>query len=397
MRVPLALSVRWPFIGLQASNIAMNCAHAFGTVLYPWIMYDISGSPLLMTLSFAINVAILLAGFVWGGCIAERIGIRNTAVLSATICLATSLLIAAFYTAGLLTPALLIMFAALGVLLEGPSIIALETRLPEIARLSRLSIPQANAIDGGVDGTVLLVAPTISAILLATLGVEPAVWIVALASFACWLCLSWSLPDFSSRAAPEPFDARVASDWLRALSGPLEPYLPASAILASFVILQALIVPAALRDAGLPASLLALFIGAAMVGTLFANFWLAIKGAAAAGMNGLTSACVGLAIAVAFLSLGLSVASLAIAGFLAGLANGLLTPVFVNMMQLKASRGVGGQLLGFSYAALLVFLPMEALIAGLLLHAMSIEAACLALACLLLLAALVCSFGDEQA
>ena len=196
------ITVKWPFIGLQISNAAMNLGQALAAVLYPWVMYQISGSILWTTAIVAVTVSLLLLGLVLGGYIADFVGLRDVALSASNLTAVMALAVAALYAADLLTPKLFLTLAVIGAILDGPAAIAVEARLPEIARLSRVSGHNASVIDDIIDATVLIGAPAITGILLATVGVPGLMWAIAVLSVIALVFLSLSLPRF--RLSPPP-------------------------------------------------------------------------------------------------------------------------------------------------------------------------------------------------
>lgn len=133
------IAVKWPFIGLQISNAATNLGHALAAVLYPWVMYQISGSILWTTAIAAITVSLLLIGLIFGGYLADLVGFRDVALSASSLAAVMALAVAALYAADLLTPKLFLIVAVIGRILDGPATIAVEARLQEIARLSKVS------------------------------------------------------------------------------------------------------------------------------------------------------------------------------------------------------------------------------------------------------------------
>ncbi|MGY5780499.1 hypothetical protein [Rhizobium sp. LEGMi135b] len=129
---------RWPFVGLQLSNVALNASHAFATVLYPWIMYDLTRSVVCMALVAFVNGVVLLIGMVFGGYIAEMLGTRHTALISAKVGMLTSLLIAVLYMANFLHPGTFLVLSLAGSILDGPATVATEAKAPEVAAIRAL-------------------------------------------------------------------------------------------------------------------------------------------------------------------------------------------------------------------------------------------------------------------
>lgn len=385
----LQRNARWPFVGLQLSNVASNFSHAFATVLYPWIMYDLTGSVVCMAVMAVLNGIVLLFGMAFGGYVAELLGVRYTALISAKVGTLTSLLIAALYTADFLSPGIFILLGLMSSILDGPATVATETKIPEIARLSGMSLTDANSIDDVLDGFVLLTASAASAFIIAAIGSKDAAWWIACCNFAAMVTLSFSLPKFRLRAAPRFRDVIAAGKQFRRLAASLPLALCASAALGFFMTLQIFLVPAALRLQGGSMAWLGIFIAASAVGTIMMNLHLASRQHTPPPAATVSRAFLGLALAMGMLWIEVSPATMMFSGLVAGLANGWLSPAFVAILQIKAPRESRPYVMGFSYAVVLLFLPLEYMVAGAAIGFTSFRTTCMLLMFLLSLAAAV--------
>ncbi|MBN8953743.1 MULTISPECIES: hypothetical protein [unclassified Rhizobium] len=385
----LQRSTRWPFVGLQLSNFALNCSHAFATVLYPWIMYDLTGSVICMALMAFVNGIVILIGMIFGGYVAEMLGTRYTALISAKIGMLTSLLIAVLYMADFLRPGTFLLLGFIGSILDGPATVATEAKTPEIARLSRLSSTAANSIDDAIDGIVLLTASAASAFIIAVIGPKDAAWWIVVGNFAAMILLSFSLPRFRLGPAPRLGDIVDAGARLRAAAVSLSFTLWASAALGFFIVLQVFLVPVALRLEGASVAWLGLFIAASATGTVMMNLHLASRHAMPAPAIIVSRALLGLALSMCILWMQISPLTMMIAGLVAGLANGWLSPAFVAILQMKAPRDSRPFVMGLSYSVVLLFLPIEYILTGAAIGLTSFRTTCILLIFLLSLAAAV--------
>jgi len=382
-------STRWPFIGLQLSNVALNASHAFATVLYPWIAYDLTGSVACMALTAFVNGIVILIGMVFGGYVAEMLGTRCTALISAKVGLLTSLLIAALYMADLLHLGTFLILNLVGSILDGPATIATEAKTPEIARLSRLSSATANSVDDTIDELVLLTASAASAFIIAIIGPKDAAWWIVVGNFVAMMFLSFSLPRFRLGPAPRLDDIISAGRRLRASAVSLPFTLWASATLGFFIVLQVFVVPAALRLEGASVAWLGLFIAASATGTVVMNLHLASRHAMPAPAAIISGALLGLALSMCILWMQISPLTMMLAGLVAGLANGWLSPAFIAILQVKAPRDCRPYVMGLSYSVVLLFLPLEYILTGAAIGLTSFQTACILLIFLLSLAAAV--------
>jgi MFS family permease len=314
-------STRWPFVGLQLSNVALNVSHAFATVLYPWIMYDLTGSVVCMALMAFVNGAVLLIGMVFGGYVAEMLGARHTALISAKVAVLTSLMIAVFYMADFLHPGTLLLLGLVGSILDGPATVATEAKTLEIARLSRVSSTAAASIDDTIDGLLLLTASAASAFIIAVIGPKDAAWWIVIGNFIAMTLLSFSLPRFRLGPAPKLGDILCAGRRLRAAAVSLPFTLWASATLGFFIVLQVFIVPAALRLEGASVARVGLFIAASATGTIMMNLHLASRHAMPAPAVIVSRTLLGLALSMCILWMQITPLTMMLSGLVAGLAN----------------------------------------------------------------------------
>jgi MFS family permease len=379
----------WPFLGLQISSAAMNLSHALAAVLYPWVMYQISGSIFWTTAIAAVTVSLLLAGLVIGGFLAEFVGFRDVALSASNLAALMALAVAALYAADLLTPTLFLTLAVMGAILGGPATIAIETRLPEIARFSKVSPHQASIVDDVVDGTVLVGSPVVAGYLLTTAGVLGLMWAIAVLSVIALAFLSLSLPRFRLAAAPKLRDTFEGFQWLKGVTRASHSFLGGSFALGFFITLQIFLVPAALAIDDMPAELLGLFLSGAAAGMIVVNIVLATSTQRHANNDVTSAALLGLAASVAMLAFNMSPLMLLAAGLVAGFSGGLLSPIYAAILRVRAPRRLRSPVLGLAYAALLVFLPGEMLVVGILISAASLKTAFVISALGLLVVALI--------
>lgn len=383
------LAVKWPFIGLQISNAAMNLGHLLAGVLYPWVMYQISGSILWTTAIAALSVSLLLMGLIFGGYLADFVGFRDVALSASNLSALMALAVAVLYANDLLTPKLFLILAVIGAILDGPATIALEARLPEIARLSKVSGHQADLIDDIIDCIVLVGAPAIAGFLLATVGVLGLMWAIAGLSMIALAFLSLSLPRFRLAAPPTLQDTLESFRWFRRASSSPHLLFGGSFALGFFITMQIFLVPAALAIDEMPVDLLGLFLSGAAVGMIVVNVLLATTKPRHTLSDVPGAALLGLSASVALLAFNMSPLMLLASGVLAGFSGGLLSPVYAAMPQTRPPRHLRSTVLGLAYAALVIFLPVATLLTGFLIYIVSVKTTFVISAVGLLIVALI--------
>ena len=389
-------TVGWPFIGLQISSAAMNLSHALAAVLYPWVMYQISGSIFWTTAIAAVTVSLLLAGLVVGGFLADFIGFRDVALSASNLAALMALAVAALYAADLLTPKLFLTLTMMGAILGGPATVAIETRLPEIARFSKISPHQAGVMDDVVDGTVLVGSPVVAGYLLTTTGVLGLMWAIAALNVIALAFLSLSLPRFRLAPTPRIRDTVESFQWLKGVSRASPSFIGGSFALGFFITMQIFLIPAALAIDDMPAELLGLFLSGAAAGMIVVNVILATSTQRHADNDVTSAALLGLAASLALLAFNMSPLMLLAAGLVAGFSGGLLSPIYATVLRVRAPRRLRSPVLGLAYAATVAFLPGEMLVVGILIYAASLKTAFVISAIGLLLVALIyhCWFVD---
>jgi len=376
--VPKSIAVRhglrprrtpWPVGGSIAAGGLTLLGNGLGTVVYPWLIYDLTGSFAWMGIVATLTLAPMVIGMLFGSVIVDHYGTRPVAVIGDLFSAITATAIAAAAALDSLSIELLAALAFAGALLDGPAIIAHEARLPEFARLARMKLARVNMIDDVIDNIASIGAPALAGLLIATLSTEDALWPIAGVAGAGAAVTIALTPRFKPRSGRFHSVAAAVSEGPRFIAR--TPVLKIATVLAAlgyalFVALEVVMLPALLRQAGRPATELSLFLGSAGAAALVINLGLA----SFSKMPGLrvvyVSGFAGLAAATGLLAIDQSAPMLAIAGVLLGLSAGPLMPVLNTAMQEIAPRPVRARVLGASTALILALAPLATLLAGFL-------------------------------
>lgn len=380
----------WPYTGLQLASITVNLANAITAVVYPWLVYDLSGNASWMGIVAALTLFPAIVGSAFGGIIAEKVGIRRMALVSVAMGAAAAIAAAAAYDAGMLTIGLLASLALLGAILDGPGGIAIEARVPEIARLARLPLIRANAIDDLVDNGAAIAGPAIAAFLVAVSSTTVLLWIIAAINVLAALLVAASVPRFRLR--------RITGSTLSQIKAGLgfifgQPTLRSALILAGigtsvFVAVEGIALPAILRMEGKSAALLGMFLAAASAGAIASNIALAFASQAPSLRGIFCTAFAGLSAGIALLLFGRSVPILIASGAMLGIAAGPLSPVFATLLQSSVPKDLRANVIGISMSLVLLGAPAAALLTGAALDAFGSTAVLVACSVLLLSCAL---------
>lgn len=380
----------WPFAGLLLAGIVANFGNALAAVVYPWLVYDLTGNTGAMGVIAAIGLLPAILGMAVGGAVAERIGIRRIALISVTMGAFASFGIAIAFDADVLTIALLAVLTLLGALLDGPGGVAIEARVPEIARLARLSLIRANAIDDLLDNAAAVAGPAAAAILVALTSTTVLLWAIALINATAVVLVALSLPRFRLRQ-PVRSTAHELGAALRLVAGagPLRTVLVLAGIgTGVFVAFQTVALPAILRTEGRSAALLGMFLAAASSGAITVNLLLSLLRRTPSLRTVFATAFLGLAAGVALLAFDRSGPTLIASGVMLGLAAGPLSPVFATLLQSSTPKDMRANVIGLSMSLLLVSAPFATVAAGMALEAFKPESVLLACAAMLIACAI---------
>ncbi len=356
----------WPFAGLQLASIVVNLGNAIATVVYPWLVYDLTGSAGWMGVIAFITLMPAIAGTAFGGIVAERVGIRRIAMLSVVMGALASIGVAVAYDAGALTIGVLATLSLMGSLLDGPGGVAIEARVPEIARMARMPLMRANAIDDLIDNAAAVAGPALAAVLVAVTTTTVLLWVIAAINIAAAILVAISLPRFRLRRTCRTTTSELRSGLALVLG---TPQLRAALLLAGlgtgiFIAFQAIVLPAVLRMEDRSAALLGMFLAAASVGAILVNLGFAVAGGMPSLRAVFVSAFAGLAAGVLLLVFDRSATTLIASGMVLGVAAGPLSPVFSTLLQGSAPKEMRANVIGLSLSLLLVSAPIASLAAG---------------------------------
>jgi len=392
---------RAPFAGLQLASIFFSLGNAVTAIVYPWLVYDLTGSASWMGIVAFVTLAPAILGSALGGPVAERLGIRRSAMIAVGLGCAASIGAALLYGFGVLTIGALVALALLGAIFDGPGSVAIESRVPEIARLARMPLLRANAIDDLVDNGAAIAGPAIAALLVAIVETSTLLWIIAALNLVTALMTVLSLPPFRLRQMSSTASTELAGA-MRIIFGSVRlrtALLLASLGTGTFVALENVALPAILRAEGQSAATLGLYLTAAAAGAIAVNLAMAVIGGQPALRSIFVAAFVGLAAGVIMLVVDRSVPMLIASGAVLGIAAGPLSPVFTTLLQTSAPKNLRAHVIGASIGMILVTAPVAALIVGAALDLFGPTAVLLACAAMLAACAVIgaLALGPDEA
>jgi hypothetical protein len=337
MRLP---KTKMPFFGMLAQSGLARFANQMSAVVYGWGMLQETGSSFASGLILASSLAALTIGTLFAGRLIARFGSRQVVLWGNWVSFAAALAIAFCFTAGVANPILVAFIAALGAILDGPAGIASETNYPKIARIGRVDLMRLNSFDDGLDHVATLIAPACGAAVIAIVSVTGATWVLAVLGFLAAVLVILALPAFKHTPKAANASLRMAYDHLMGDSLLFRLTVLFCAVIAIFASVEFMILPRAIKDAGLEAATLASVL-----------FGIGIGGIGGALLAAPVSRILQLSwlVALVFALLAASVTVMAVAdtptvfvasGVLAGLGSGLISAPVNTLLQTRPPSSV---------------------------------------------------------
>lgn len=376
-------SVRLPIFALLGANALSMIGNVLTFVAIPWFVLQTTGSAAKTGMTGgAATLAVVLAAF-FGGPIVDRLGYRQTSVVSDLASAVTVALIPLLYaTVGLAFWELLAL-VFLGGILDGPGMTARLSLLPDLASRARMPIERANSAFQAIERSSFLFGPPLSGVLIAALGTSNVLWVDAATFVVSAAVVSLAVP------APER-EIGAASGYFHDLLSGLRFIWEDSVILsitAVAVVLNALDSP--VFSVVLPVYADENFGTAVSLGAMIAGFGAgALAGAAVFGIIGhrmprrgtliVGWVLVGLPfwVLAAEPSLILSTAALVVTG----IASGPLNPIIFTLVQERAPDELRGRVTGTLISLAMMAMPVGMLLAGFLIEAIGLRTVLVAVA-----------------
>ena len=353
------------YAAMTAGGISL-LGNAVASVALPWLVLGMTGSAVWTGVAAAAGMLPLVAGAFFGSRLIDRIGSRQVAVAADLVSAGSMTVIVLLYGYGALSLTTLMAMIALGALFDGPGMAASAARYPELARLARLPLERVTALDELADGVATIAGPVAAGLGMALVGPELTLWMTAGCSLLAAAINACCLPGrrASARRGLPPSAVLTGIRFLFG-EGQLRALLLIDMVVVSlFGALDAVVMPVFLRESGRSAADLGGFLAMASGG--------AIAGALAYARTGhrlawrqVVLACLALeTLAFALMALQDRTLVLLLAGALAGLGAGPLSPLFSTCLLRRTPVAIRGQVLGAANAVALVATPLAVLMAG---------------------------------
>jgi hypothetical protein len=365
-------------VSSQSSSTFANQLVAF---VIPWLVLSRTGSALNAgAVVFATGIA-SVAGTLFGGVIVDRVGGRRTALIADALSLVTVLALVVALVVDFVPLWLIVVTQTLGVLFDGPGMVARDALLPRVAREDGVPLVRATSIQETLQNIAQFVGPLAAGFLIAVVA-EQGTLLVAAGLFLAAMALIAGLErqrlthDQPMTAAGALADVREGFRFIATepLLGPLTFLLVAW--VAVYVPLSTLVFPAWFNFARQGAGALGVFLGAqalgailgglvfAAVGPRISRFWWFVPTnlTATALLAALLATEPGSAVAVAL-------------SFAVGLVSAGSLPIINTAYYSRTPEELLGRVNGTSFAMVLAALPFSALAFGWLINATSPETA----------------------
>jgi MFS family permease len=363
-----------PLVAVVAANVVSLTGSMLTTVAVPWFVLVTTGSALQTGITGAVIVLPIVIAGIFGGTLVDRLGFKETSVLSDLLSGSAIVLIPVLYhTVGLAFWELLLLLF-LSKLLGGPGSTARRSLVPDLAGLAALPLERANAAVGVGANASNLLGPVLAGVLIALLGASNVLVVDAATFGVSALLIGAAIP--STRALRQP--SRTRSSYFRELGVGLA-YLRRDHLIlvlalisaaANFVMvpLFAVVLPVYAKQVFGSAVALGVILGATGAGTL--------AGTLLYGLVALRLPRRGTYFTAFLVVGGVTMVLVTLPGVLvvaailavAGLAAAPLNPLLQTFVQERVAPGLLGRVFGLVGAISSVAAPLGLLVVGVLLE-----------------------------
>lgn len=365
-------------VASQSFSVLANQIVAF---VIPWIVLAQTGDAFYAgVVAFAAG-ATHFVGALFGGVITDRIGGRITSIIADVLSLATILILATALFVDFVPFWLILVTHTLGILLDGPGVIAKDTLVPLISKREKIPLVRASSLQEVLQGIAMFIGPTLAGLLVAVLTESIALAVVAVIFAICAL-LILRVHQPRIRHEEKMTTKKALGDlwegvtFLRKepLLGPLT--LAGMGFSGVFTPLVTIIFPAWFVLANQGADVLGIFLGTQALGTLIGGMIFAVIGPRISGYvwailsNALVTILYG---AMLFFEPGS--AMLIVLSFMIGLASAGMWPILNTAYYTRTPERLFGRVNGASWALQLLGLPFTSLFFGWFVSATSAELA----------------------
>lgn len=344
----------------------------------PWFVLATTGSAANAGMVGVAAVApAVLAAFL-GGAVVDRLGPKRTSVLADIMSGVAIALIPLLYQSVGLPFAILLVLVFLGALLDTPGVTARLALLPDVATGARVSLERANGAYHSLENLAGVAGPLLAGVLVAVVGATSVLWVDA-ATFAVSAILVARVAPALTAKPPEReaggYRADIALGWQVLRTDRFLRAMTAAAVALNFLgaPLFAVILPVYGDRIYGSATALGLLLAGFGLGMLSGSLLFSLRGEQLSRrgllLGGLMLTALPLAALVAFPSLPVAVAALA----LAGLGSGPINPLVFTVLQERVPADVRGRVFGTIIGTALAAAPLGIAAAGFLVESMGLR------------------------
>lgn len=163
-RIPFQLS------GLLAFNGVSILGNAITEIAIPWLILEISGSPLLVAAIMSAKILPLLFSIFFSAQLVDKYGAYRISLLSDLVNFFSVLLIPLFYTMDVLNFYLLAVLLIFSTILDSPGRLAKDVMLAKEIKQNKSEHELINGINSTVENICDLIGPIVGSLIIATLG-----------------------------------------------------------------------------------------------------------------------------------------------------------------------------------------------------------------------------------
>lgn len=367
---------RAPVVALLAAKAISGLGNTLTALAIPWFVLVTTGSAARTGIAaFAQMLPTVLSSF-FGGALVDRVGYKRLSIIADLLSgLTVGAIPLLYHTVGLQFWQLLILIF-LGALLDAPGATARDAMLPDLVERAGERLERANAASQVIASGTTLVGPVLAGILVASISASNVLWFDAASFVISAALIAFYVPATRSLLAS---GGRYLDDVLEGLrflrrDRALSTFLGLAAIL-NFVgsPLFAVVLPVYAKDLYDSPRALGVLIGGFGGGALGGSLLYGAMGHRFSRWTTIISvlflASLAFGALIALPSLPLSVAVLAVMG----LANGILNPLIMTVLQERTPPELRGRVFGTVIATALIAAPAGLLLAGLVIETVGIR------------------------
>lgn len=358
-----------PLIAVELATVVAGIANGITMVAFPWLVLEITGSPAAAGVIAGVTAIPTIIAALFAGSFVDLIGRRRTSILSDALSMISVLLVPLAAATGHLGIAVLSLVAVLGAVLDPAGMAARESMVPAAARAAKLPLERVNGIHEAAWGVAFLIGPAIGGLLIGFVGATTTFFATAVCFGLSILVIAVvRIPD---AGRPDHGDDRPAV-WAATREG--LAFLRSNRLLrnlavlymflvATYMPIQAIILPAWFESRGEPERLGTLLLALSLGGVIGALIYSAVAPRVSRYAT-LVAATLITTVPILALALLPPFAVMLALGFVSGVAWGPVNPLVNLAIQRSTPDELLGRLTGLFNGLSFALAPVGYLVAG---------------------------------